>query len=217
MATFTWSTGVSGDWATATNWIGGTVPNADTATVVIPNSSSAYTVLVGSSNSEIINSLDFGGFSGANPTLEIAGTLQFAGSNPTIAFRQGVIQVDSTGLFDGAAQGQFLIGPSVDFINNGTVRADAGANAALQILTTLTNNGTLLSSNGILSIGGAGISNLASGTLTGGTYIAQGPTAGAFNQIEIGGNFDAVITVDDATIVLDGRATDIQGFSGGTF
>ena len=51
-------------------------------------------------------------------------------------------------------------------------------------------------------------------TLSGGSYIVQGPTAGTFNQIEFGVNITAV---DAANIVLDGKATDIQVFDGSAF
>ena len=41
----------------------------------------------------------------------------------------------------------------------------------------------------MLGVEGSGFSNLSGTTLTGGSYIVQGPTAGTFNQIEFGVNF----------------------------
>ena len=102
-------------------------------------------------------------------------------------------------------------------VNNGTVLGNAGANQQLSILTGFTNNGTVLADNGGVGIEGrTGLTNLSGTTLTGGTWIAQGPTAGTFNQIELGFNFDATIGVDAANIILDGAASDIDGYVGPT-
>jgi hypothetical protein len=215
MSTFTWRVGTTGDWTTAADWVGGIVPD-NTGTVLFPSGgATGFTAQIAAGEHETVNAMTFGGFSGTNPTLEIAGTLQFAGTNPAITYVQGRIQVDSTGLFEGAAAGGFFVGFSVSFVNAGTVRANGGAGTVLQILAQFTNTGTVLADNGILGLGGAGIGNLSGGTLTGGTWIAQGPTAGTFNQIRFGGTFDALLTTDAAVIILDGAASEIQGYSGG--
>ncbi|HEY1935604.1 MAG TPA: Hint domain-containing protein [Acetobacteraceae bacterium] len=217
MTTLTWVAGTSGDWNSTTDWIPNGLPDS-TATVILPDGSGSFDSKVGSGDNEIVNALTIGGFSGTAPTLEIAGTLQIGGSNPAITFVQGTILIDSTGLFEGAATSEFYSSPfSVTFVNNGTVRADGGSGTALQILTNFTNNGTLLADNGILSIGGESDANFVGTTLTGGTYIVEGPASGTFNEIEFGGNFNAVIASDAANIILDGAATDIDGSSGGSF
>ena len=215
MSTFTWRTGTTGDWTTAADWVGGVVPD-NTGTVLFPSGgATGFTALIAAGEHETVAAMTFGSFSGTNPTLEIAGTLQFAGASPAITFAQGRIQVDSTGLFAGAASSGFFGGISVAFVNAGTVRANGGAGTVLQILSQFTNTGTVLADNGIVGLGGVGVGNLSGGTLTGGTWIAQGPTAGTFNQIEFGGNFTAILTTDAANIVLDGAASDIQGYNGG--
>lgn len=217
MTTFTWVAGTSGDWNTTTDWTPTGVPGT-TDTVLIPDGSASFDAKIGAGETEIINGLSIGSLSGTAPTLEVAGTLEIGGTSPTITFADGEILVDSNGLFEGAAPNStYYSSPGVTFVNNGTVRADGGSGTALQVLTELTNNGTLLADNGILSIGGLGLSNLHGSSLIGGSYIVEGPASGLLNEIEIGGNFNAVIGSDSATIVLDGAATDIMGFSGGNF
>lgn len=87
----------------------------------------------------------------------------------------------------------------------------------MAILSAFTNNGTVLASNGNFLLEGTGFSNLSGATLTDGTYIVQGPTAGTVNQIDIGYNFTADIAIDAANIVLDGVATELDGYSAGSF
>ncbi len=215
MTTYTWKTGTTGDWTTAADWVGGVVPD-NAGTVVFPSGGATSLVArIAAGENETVAAMVFGGFSGANPTLDIAGTLQFAGAGATITYAQGRIQIESTGLFEGVATGGFFNGIAVAFVNAGTVRANGGAGTSLQILAQFTNTGTVLADNGIVGLGGVGIGNLSAGTLTGGTWIAQGPTAGTFNQIELGGNFTALLTTDAADIVLDGAASEIQGYNGG--
>jgi collagen type I alpha len=215
MTTFTWVAG-NGDWATPGNWSPATVPDATDAGVLLPGSSaSGYTVTIAAGETQIVNAFTLGDFSGAHlPTLNIAGTLTLAGADPSITFAQGTIAVAAGGLLDGAANALFYVGPTIDVINNGTIAADAGVGTNLQILANTTNNDTLIANDGILSIGGVGLTNLSGSTLTGGTWIAQGPSVGTFNEIDIGFNFDATISVDAANIVLDGGATDIEGYTG---
>lgn len=149
--------------------------------------------------------------------LEVAGTLQFGGG--TITDVQGTIQVASGGLFEGYATGLFYSSPfTVSFINDGTVRADGGPGTNLHILSAFTNNGTRLADNGVLVIGGQSLSSLGGNTLTGGTYIVEGPASGTDNAIDIGaGNFNAVISSDAADIILSGNASEIEGFSSSSF
>jgi hypothetical protein len=222
MTTFTWTTSTTGDWAIATNWSPAAVPDANTAVAILPGvtSAGAYTVTIAAGESEIINAITLGDLTGGHfgPTLDVAGTLTFAGAGPSMAFLSGTMQIDIGGVLAGVGSLGTTQGPGVSVINNGTLHGNAGANQALSILTGFTNNGTVLADNGNVGIEGpAGLTNLSGTTLTGGTWIAQGPTAGTFNQIELGFNFDAVIAVDAAKIVLDGAASDFQGYSSGAF
>jgi hypothetical protein len=214
MSNFTWTTTVSTDWNTATDWNPATVPNADTAVAVLPGvSGSGYTVTIGAGESEIVNAITLGDFSpGHNgPTLEVAGTLTFAGSSPSLTFASGSLRTDSTGVIAGSGVIGASQGSGVALVNKGTLHANAGSGTQLAVLVDFTNSGTVLADNGSIGIEGpAGLTNLSGGTLTGGTWIAQGPTAGLFNQIEFGFNFNATIAVDAANIELIGRASDIS-------
>jgi hypothetical protein len=217
MSTFTWTATGGGDWSTPTDWDIGTAPNDATAVAIIPGAPGAYTVTIRASDNQTINAITLGDFAGGHvgPTLEIAGSLTFAGNGPTLGFQSGLLQIDAGGVL--AGQGLLGSGPQgsgVSLVNNGTVLANAGANTALAVVAPFTNNGTVLAGNGSVEIEGSTLTNLSGTTLTGGTWIAQGPTAGAFNQIELGFNFDAVIAIDAANIVLDGRASEILGYAG---
>lgn len=217
MSTFTWTNTSGGDWAVPSDWNTGTVPSSDTAVAVIPGANSSYTVTLGSGDNEIINALTLGDFShAAGPTLSIGGTLTFAGSSPSLTFESGALQIASGGVLDG--QGVLGTGPQgfgVSIVNNGAFLANAGSSTALAVVVAFTNNGTVLADNGTAEIEGSTLTNLSGTTLTGGSWIAQGPTAGTFNEILLGFNYTAVIGTDDANIVLDGVATDIDGYNGG--
>jgi hypothetical protein len=219
MSTSTWTTTISGDWALPSNWSAAGVPNSTTATAIIPGAISGYTVTIAAAESEIVNAVTLGDLIGGNvgPTLDIAGTLTFAGSSPSLAFLSGTIQIASGGELAGQGTLGNSFGPGIGIVNNGTVLGNGGAGTDLFVLVPFTNNGTVLANDGQVGIEGTGFSNLSGTTLTGGSYIVQGPTAGTFNQIIFGVNFTANLVVDAANIVLDGAATDIQGFVGGGF
>lgn len=161
------------------------------------------------------------GSGAATPTLDVAGTLQFAGSSPSSAFLQGGIVVASSGLIEGPAElGASSFG-SFNFVNNGTLLGNAGTNP-LYILSSLTSNGTVLAQSGDVGIEGPSFSNLSGTTLTGGTYIVQGPpvfqgTTCTDSLILLGFNFNADVVVDAANIVLDNLSSDLEGWSGGAF
>lgn len=218
MSTFTWTTGLSGDWGLSTNWNPNTVPDDTAAIAVLPGTASGYTVTISNGESEVVNSITLGDLINLNgPTLDVVGTLTFGGSNPSMAFQSGSMVVASGGVLAGSGQlgNVQTIGRTFTLTNNGTVRANAGAGSVLAVLTQFTNSGTVLADNGEVGIeGGAGLTNLSGTTLTGGNWVVQGPSSGTFNQILFGFNFDADIVVDAANIVLDGAATELQGYTG---
>ncbi len=112
---------------------------------------------------------------------------------------------------DVAGSGQF--NGSGTLVNNGTLDADGGTNVSLYVLQTLSNQGTLIANDGFLGVEGFGITKLSGSTLTGGTYISQafGTTD---NILAFGFNFDANLAIDAANIVLDGAASEIDGYAG---
>jgi len=220
MTSFTWSAATGGDWSTAIDWNTGTAPDSSAATVTIASASTTYVVQIGTALSEIVNTITIGSLSGTTgPTLAVDGTLQFAGTSSGSAFLRGGMVIGSTGLLDGSGDLGTATISGVPFAlqNFGTVDADAGAGSALAILAGFTNSGTLLATDGDLLIEGSSFANISGATLTGGSYIASGPASGTDNEIEFGANFTADIVTDAANIVLDGAASDIQGFVGGHF
>jgi len=118
MTTFTWVAGQTGDWSASANWTSGTLPDSS-ASVLIPSGLTGYVSQIGTADNEIINALTLGSVTNVlGPTLEIGGTLQIAGAGSALTFVTGTIQVDSTGLFEGAAVGTFFSSPfTVSFIN----------------------------------------------------------------------------------------------------
>ena len=106
MATFSWSTGITGDWTAGANWLGGVVPNAATAEVVLPGAVANYIVTLPAGATELVNSVTMGDLAGGHvgPTLEVAGTLSFAGSGPHADLFRGSLLIDSTGELEGGAQ-----------------------------------------------------------------------------------------------------------------
>jgi serralysin len=78
MATYKWAKGVSGDWNTAANWLGGAVPNGPAADVVIdapPTGAPDYLLTIGAGFNDTVNSLDL---ASSNMGLQVNGTLTFA-------------------------------------------------------------------------------------------------------------------------------------------
>ncbi len=219
MSSFTWASGINGDWSVGANWSGGVVPNDAAANVSITTSptASSYTVLLPVGAAETVNALTL---NAAGATLTVAGTLNFAGTNPAMTFGLGALNVNTGGVISGAGNiGANQIAGAA-FVNNGTIIANTGTGTQLNLFTKVTNSGTLIAKSGNLFVAGtAGITNLVGSTLTGGTYISQGfiadgETAAASNILAFGFNFDANIAVDAANIVLDGPASLIQGYVG---
>jgi len=219
VTTYTWQSGTSGDWATSADWNPSGFPDSDTAAALIAAAGIGYTVTIAAGESDIVNQVTLGnlvsGVGQAAPTLTVAGTLQFAGSSAETAFLQGGMVVASTGVVEGAGELGALSGAGFNFTNNGTIIANAGSTTNLFILSSFTNNGTLLANNGGLYVEGPSFANISGTTLTGGSYIVQGPSTGIDNQIgfAVGGGTD--IVTDAANVVLDGAATEIEAYNGG--
>lgn len=100
MASFSWSTGTSGDWNTAADWSPAppTVPNAPTADVTIDATatSAPYTVTIGAAETITIDSLALNVANNAmtlNGSLYLGAILEVDG---TLIFAPG-----SAGLVDG--------------------------------------------------------------------------------------------------------------------
>jgi hypothetical protein len=205
MSTYTWLTGVSGDWNTPSLWAGGIVPDSVAADVSIV-ASGTYAVTIAAGETETVNQLTL--LNGANAVV-VQGDLRFAGTlAASLTEGTGSVTVAAGGLLDGTG----LFAP-LDIVNNGTLAADAGADDTLEILATVTNDATVVADDGVLEIGA--LSNLSGSVLAGGTYIASGFIPADANTaldnillIALDGN--AGLTVDAATIVLDGPASQVE-------
>ncbi len=87
----------------------------------------------------------------------------------------------------------------------------------MAVYALLTNNGTLVANDGNLLVT-EGLTNLSGSILTGGTYISSGffppgATSVADNILAFGFNTNADLAVDAATIILDGPASAIDGYT----
>jgi hypothetical protein len=210
MSTNSWASGISGDWNTGSLWAAGIVPD-DIATDVAIAQPGTYTVTIAPGESETADSVTMGD---PSATLSVSGVLTLTGTAPSTVFL-GAGTIVTTPL--GTIQGQGALAQS-SFVNTGTLIANAGANDQLVLYAALTNTGTLLADDGDLLVAN-GFSNLSGSTLTGGTYISVGfiplgETSTPYNQLAFGFNFNADLAVDDATIILDGQASYIAGFTG---
>jgi collagen type I alpha len=213
--TVSWATGVSGDWNTPSAWSGGSTPNSSTIDVVIA-AAGTYTVTISGSESETADSVTL---NDPGATLAVAGTLNFPVSSArTLSVTQGTVlleggNISNTRTISGDVAGSGEFNGSGTLVNNGTLDADGGTNVSLYVLQAMSNQGTLIANDGFLGVEGSGINNLSGSTLTGGTYISQG-FGTADNILAFGFNFDANLAIDAANIVLDGAASEIDGYAG---
>lgn len=130
---------------------------------------------------------------GATLTVTNASSLTISGSD-TIA----------TG---GAVNGEGSIAGAGSLLNSGTIASDQLAGVLTVNSATLTNQGTVFANNASLAIQSAvDLTNLASGTLSGGVWEASG--TGTLSLL--GGS----IVTDAATIILNGTAAAMQSGSG---
>src|ERR1700704_2213626 len=103
MSTFTWNTVLNGGWAIPATRNPAAAPNAATAVAILPGAASAYTVTIAGGESEIVNTVTLGDLvvGDAGPTLDVAGTLTFAGTFPSAALLSGTIQIEAGGVLAG--------------------------------------------------------------------------------------------------------------------
>ena len=217
--TATWTSGSSADWNTPSDWSGNVVPNSGTADALI-NAAGNYTISIASGEHERADAVTL---SASGATLAVTGTLDFAsGTSRALNAISGAVVLNGGTISAARSVGGLVAGKGefTDFsgtlVNNGTIDANGGPNQDLFLLQTLNNQGTLIASNGFLGVEGGGITNLSAGTLTGGAYIAQG-FSNVDNILAFGFNFQATLAVDAANLVLDGRASLIEGYSGSSF
>jgi hypothetical protein len=212
--TSTWNSGVSADWSVGTAWTPSGVPDATNADVLI-NAAGAYTVSIAGNESYQVDAVTL---NDAGAVLSIAGTLDFAGSGKTLRVTAGTATLNGGTIADaatltGMVGGKGTILGAGTLVNQGTLIANGGTNQDLLVLQAFSNAGTVIANNGFLGIEGTGLTNLSGNTLTGGTFIAKG-SYGAVNILAIGVNFEADIATDAATVILDGAASEIEGWTG---
>jgi hypothetical protein len=182
----------------------------------IPIGVASYTITIGNGETFSAGAVTL---ANAAAILSIAGGLELNGG--ALAVQQGTVALNGGTVFDigtltGLVQGHGDIQGTRTLTNQGTIDNTSGN---LFITAPLTNSGTIETTGvggAFVGIEGPGFTNLSGGTLTGGTYIAQG-SGGAYNilGITVGGNSQVV--TDDATVILNGVASDIRGYTGGSF
>jgi hypothetical protein len=202
MASYTWTSGVSGDWATAADWTPNGIPDATTADVTIdaPATQGAYTVTIAAGESETVNSLSINGVnnrtgSNSNPydaaKIEIDGTLIFG---PT---SDGVL---------GSSLQTFMLVNGGTLINAGTI--DAFIQASGNVLFTGTNGfyvtNWLQSLAGTVTVDTSSIAEMTGNTLFDGIYEAKGPGS----VIKLGGSiyndFVSIATIEGPPLIASG-------------
>lgn len=192
MATYTWTNPVTGDWNTGSLWSGGVAPNAAAADVTIdaPANGAAYTVLIDTGESDVVNTLTLNAvnnllgvlnqpYQGAE--LEIDGTLSFAPG--------------SAGVLDGPLQ-SFVVVDGGTIVNAGMV--NGFIQAFDNVLFTGTNGFYVtnwLQSQGTVTIDTKSIAEMSGNVLFDGIYEAQGPGA----TVNLGGALQNLV-VNIATV-----------------
>lgn len=178
MTAFSWTTGISGDWNTATNWTPATVPNAATADVTIDAPPAAgvngYTVTIAPGANDIVNSLILNAVNnllGINPTAPAPYKGAILADNGTLTFAPG-----SAGTLGGPLQSV------VDMTNGAMVNAGT-VDAFVQTagMTTFTGTNAIYFTNWLQSLGittidttSIGEYSAAAKTLTDGIFEAKG-------------------------------------------
>jgi hypothetical protein len=161
MVAFSWKSGVSGDWNTASNWTPAVVPNDPLADVTIdaPPTATSYIVTIGTGESQTVRSLTVNGvtnLAGTNISpysaarLDINGTLNFAPGSPGdlrgslqtyITMANGTIV--NPGTIDGFIQGQgnvLMTGTNGFYITNWMQALSSYITVDTKSITELTGN-----------------------------------------------------------------------------
>jgi hypothetical protein len=174
MVAYSWKSGVSGDWNTASNWTPAVVPNDPLADVTIDAPTAAsYIVTIGTGTSETVHSLTMNGVNnliGSNTSPYNAGQLDI---NGTLAFAAG-----SPGDLRGSLQ-NYITMTNGTIVNPGTI--DGFVQAQGNVLLTGTNGlyitNWLQALSGYVTIDTKSIAELAGNTLFDGIFEAQGTNA----------------------------------------
>lgn len=219
ISSYTWTTGISADWAVAGDWTPAGPPNTAFVPVIIDAAPAAgsYTVTIASGETFAVGPVTL---NNAGATLAIAGALNLNGD--ALAVQHGGVVLNSgtlinIGTLTGLVSGTGVLRGAVTLDNQGTIAGTAGNSF---ILAPFVNQGTVsVSGTGgsFFGIEGPSFANLVNGTLTGGTYTATG-LGTTYNILGIAVNASTSrITTDAAVIILDGAASDLRGFNNGSF
>ncbi len=174
MASYSWTTGVSGDWNTAANWTPAAVPNDPAAVVTIDAPTATnYTVTIAANEVQTVNALAMNAannLAGSNQVpynaaeLEIDGTLNFAPG--------------SAGALSGSLQ-TFIVLNGGNIYNPGTIDGfiQAEGNVLLTGVNGIYITNWLQSLAGIVTIDTKSIAEMTGNTLFDGIFEAKGPGA----------------------------------------
>lgn len=210
MAVFSWTTGKSGDWNTATNWTPNTVPNDIAADVTIdaaPVTPGVYTVTIADGVTDTVNSLSINGttnLDGSNATPYNAAAFELDG---TLAFAAG-----SAGLLDGSLQTfvHTAFGSNASMINAGTVNGFIQVEGNLLVTGT---NGFYVTNwmqalAGTVTVDTKTIAEMTGNTLFDGIFEAKGQADGPEAVINLGGSKQGLVvniaTIEGPPLIPDG-------------
>ncbi|MCB0522039.1 MAG: hypothetical protein KDD27_24060, partial [Saprospiraceae bacterium] len=125
------------DWATATNWIGGTVPTASDDVIIPPSINPPNISQLTAAFAKSVTVLEFGDLSiDPNCSLTVSGSAGFGITNEGGIYNAGTIKVDNTGLSG-------IYNYSTGFFQN-----------TLSATIEIGNNGGNIGANGIQTFGG---------------------------------------------------------------
>jgi hypothetical protein len=213
MATYSWATGISGDWNTGTLWSTGTPPNDPTADVVIdaipsPGTTTSYQVTIGAGETVTINSLALNATNnvlGPNSNPYTGATLQVGGDAgaATLIFGSG-----GNGNISGPLQNFMVVENGSTIVNAGTI--DAFVQTLGNGVELFTQDGSapdrgIYFTNWLQALGTVTVAakiaeyDDTKGTLWDGIFEAKGPTA----VINLGGKdlagTDHIVTIGTMT------------------
>ncbi|MCX7384996.1 MAG: matrixin family metalloprotease [Alphaproteobacteria bacterium] len=207
MALITWNSAVSGNWGTGSLWSGRSIPGGtDDVQITVDGD---YDITIPDGDSRSVASL-----------YQSAGTLTLTG-NLTVS---GSATIDFAATLNGGSTNPLnpqgvITGTAIDstLVNNGLIMADTPGGTMQIDVPILLNNGLLDAANGaILFITSSEFVNLSATVLTGGIYEVDGNSAidfatGAYDFVT--DQFPlATVTVNNATIILNGQGSAIFGF-----